>query len=166
MLSKGLSRVFSDTTAQKHQFFGAQLSLLCVRVLCAQSCPTLCDPVGCSPPGPSVRGILQARTLAWAAIPLRGSTCIVNSNVEGWGLTSLSQEEGVWTRRGGGGSELLPLLGGRRRQPGWQVQAASRLPQPRGPDPLSGFPLRSPLACLFHVINRPLCSLGVSGCFC
>ena len=25
--SKGLSRVFSNTTAQKHQFFGAQLSL-------------------------------------------------------------------------------------------------------------------------------------------
>ena len=26
MLSKGLSRIFSDTTVQKHQFFGAQLS--------------------------------------------------------------------------------------------------------------------------------------------
>ena len=26
LLSKGLSRVFSNTTAQKHQFFGAQLS--------------------------------------------------------------------------------------------------------------------------------------------
>ena len=28
LLSKGLSRVFSNTTVQKHQFFGAQLSLL------------------------------------------------------------------------------------------------------------------------------------------
>ena len=27
LLSKGLSRVFSDTTVQKHQFFGTQLSL-------------------------------------------------------------------------------------------------------------------------------------------
>ena len=27
--SKGLSRVFSNTTVQKHQFFGAQLSLYC-----------------------------------------------------------------------------------------------------------------------------------------
>ena len=27
----------------------------------AQSCPTLCDPVDCSPPGSSVHGILQAR---------------------------------------------------------------------------------------------------------
>ena len=29
LLSKGLSRVFSSTTAQKHQFFGTQLSLWC-----------------------------------------------------------------------------------------------------------------------------------------
>ena len=34
----------------------------------AQSCPTLCDPMDCSPPGPSVRGILQARILEWVAI--------------------------------------------------------------------------------------------------
>jgi len=39
-----------------------------VKVLVAQSCPTLCDPVDCSPPGSSVHGILQARILEWAAI--------------------------------------------------------------------------------------------------
>ena len=33
-----------------------------------QSCPTLCNPVGCSPPGSSVHGILQARILEWVAI--------------------------------------------------------------------------------------------------
>ena len=33
-----------------------------------QSCPTLCDPVDCSPPGSSIHGIVQARTLEWAAI--------------------------------------------------------------------------------------------------
>ena len=33
-----------------------------------QSCPTLCDPRDCSPPGFSVHGILQARTLEWVAI--------------------------------------------------------------------------------------------------
>ena len=33
-----------------------------------QSCPTFCDPVDCSLPGSSVRGILQARTLKWVAI--------------------------------------------------------------------------------------------------
>ena len=34
----------------------------------AQSCPTLCDPMNCSRPGPSVHGIFQARTLEWVAI--------------------------------------------------------------------------------------------------
>ena len=33
-----------------------------------QSCPTLCDPIDGSPPGPTVPGILQARTLEWVAI--------------------------------------------------------------------------------------------------
>ena len=42
--------------------------LMSCRVLVAQSCPTLCDPLDCSPPGSSVHGILQARTLEWAAI--------------------------------------------------------------------------------------------------
>ena len=36
-----------------------------VRVLVAQSCPTLCNPVDCSLPGSSVQGILQARVLEW-----------------------------------------------------------------------------------------------------
>ena len=34
----------------------------------AQSYLTLCDPVGCNPPGSSVHGILQARILEWVAI--------------------------------------------------------------------------------------------------
>ena len=33
-----------------------------------QSFPTLCDPIDGSPPGSPVPGILQARTLEWAAI--------------------------------------------------------------------------------------------------
>ena len=33
-----------------------------------QSCPTLCDPIDGSPPGSTVPGILQARTLEWVAI--------------------------------------------------------------------------------------------------
>ena len=41
----------------------------------AQSCPTLCDPLDCSPLGYSVHGILQARILEWVAIPFsRGSS--------------------------------------------------------------------------------------------
>ena len=40
-----------------------------------QLCPTLCDPVDCSPLGSSVHGILQARILEWVAISFsRGSS--------------------------------------------------------------------------------------------
>ena len=34
----------------------------------AQSCPTLHDPLDCSPPGSSVHGIFQAKVLEWGAI--------------------------------------------------------------------------------------------------
>ena len=57
--SKGLSRVFSNTTVQKHQFFSTQLfsqsnSLFDFSVQFSsitQSCPTLCNPMNCSTPG-------------------------------------------------------------------------------------------------------------------
>ena len=47
-------------------------------VLVAQSCPTLCNPMDNSPPGPSVHGILQARILGRHSIlqeifPTQGS---------------------------------------------------------------------------------------------
>ena len=41
----------------------------CPKVLVAQSCLTLWDPMDCSSPGSSVHGILQARILEWIAIP-------------------------------------------------------------------------------------------------
>ena len=56
--------------------------LLSEWVLVTQSCPTLCDPLDCSPQGSSVHGILQARIFCpwnspgkeWVAIPFsRGS---------------------------------------------------------------------------------------------
>ena len=34
-----------------------------------QSCPTLCNPMGCNPPDYSVLGILQVRILEWVAMP-------------------------------------------------------------------------------------------------
>ena len=44
-------------------------------VLVTQSCPTLCHPMNCSPPGSSVHRILQARILEWVGIPFsRGSS--------------------------------------------------------------------------------------------
>ena len=45
---------------------------VCVRV---QLCPSLGDPVGCSPPGSFVYGFFQARILEWVAISSsRGSS--------------------------------------------------------------------------------------------
>ena len=41
----------------------------------AQSCPTLCDRIDCSPPGSSIQGIFQTRVLDWVAISFsRGSS--------------------------------------------------------------------------------------------
>ena len=42
---------------------------LYLKVLVTQSCPTLCGPKDCSPPGSFVHGILQARLLERVAIP-------------------------------------------------------------------------------------------------
>ena len=39
----------------------------------ARSCPTLRDPMDCSPPGSSVHGIFQARVLEWGAIAFSDS---------------------------------------------------------------------------------------------
>ena len=50
-------------------------SALCLHCVCAQSCPTLCNPMDCSPPGSSVPGISQAGILDWVAISFsRGSS--------------------------------------------------------------------------------------------
>ena len=37
--------------------------------MCAQTCPTPCDPMDCSPPGSSVHGILHAKALERVAMP-------------------------------------------------------------------------------------------------
>ena len=54
-----------------------------VHAMLLQLCLTLCDSTDCSPPGPSVHGILQARILEWVAMPSsrgsswpRGQTCV------------------------------------------------------------------------------------------
>ena len=54
---------------------GPWLLLLLGACLVAQSCPTLCDPMDCNPPGSSVHGILQSRILEWVVISFcRGSS--------------------------------------------------------------------------------------------
>ena len=56
----------------KNTGVGCHFLLHCVKVKSetevAQSCPTLSDPMDCSPPGFSIHGIFQARVLEWGAI--------------------------------------------------------------------------------------------------
>ena len=74
------------------------LSLNKVKVLLAQSCPTLWDPMDWSPLGSSVHGTLQARILKQVANPFfrassqlrkRGSSCTAGRFFTLWATTSL-----------------------------------------------------------------------------
>ena len=48
---------------------------VCMHAKSFQTCPTLCSPTDCSPPGSSVHGILQTKILEWVATPSsRGSS--------------------------------------------------------------------------------------------
>ena len=60
--------------SQINNFFKEVLGVVCAYSV-IQSCPTLCNPMDCSPPGSSVHGILQARIVEWVSIPFsRGSS--------------------------------------------------------------------------------------------
>ena len=54
---------------QERTRVGCHFLLQCMKVKSesevAQSCPTLSDPMDCSPPGSSIHGIFQARELEW-----------------------------------------------------------------------------------------------------
>ena len=54
----------------KNTGVGCHFLLQCMKVKSevTQMCPTLSNPMDCSPPGSSVHGIFQARVLEWGAI--------------------------------------------------------------------------------------------------
>ena len=56
---------------------------MCVCVLVAQSCLTVCDPMNCGPQGSSVHGILQARVLEWIS---QFSRSVVSNSLRPHGL--------------------------------------------------------------------------------
>ena len=57
----------------KHCFPGcSHLRFCCCCCLVSKSCPTVCDPMDCSLPGPSVHEIFLARILEWVAISSPG----------------------------------------------------------------------------------------------
>ena len=70
-----------------------------------QSCPALCDPMDCSPPGCSVHGLLQARILEWVAISFsRGSSQLRDqtqvSCLAGRFFNHLSHQGSPWNWQG------------------------------------------------------------------
>ena len=89
-----------------------------------------CDPINCSPPEPSVHGILQARTLEWLAIsfskeiPSRSNMmekAVIEARVGQWAPLRAESSEcdtGVHLEQGGcpRGVMLAPLEGWRSRQ--------------------------------------------------
>ena len=81
----------------KNTGVGCHCLLQCIKVKSesefAQSCPTLCDPMDCSPPGSSIHGIFQARVLEWGAIAF-SEDCDwgeLNEGVVLWDLWGLTQ---------------------------------------------------------------------------
>ena len=75
----------------KNTGVGCHFLLQCMKVKSesevTQSCPTLCDPMDCSPPGSSIHGIFQARVLEWVPLPSR--------NIMGGGLKILQSYSGL-----------------------------------------------------------------------
>ena len=54
---------------------GVTVLASCVHAKVLQSCPILCDPMDCSPPGSCPQGIIQARILEWVVVfSSRGSS--------------------------------------------------------------------------------------------
>ena len=69
----------------KNTGLGCHLLLQCMKVnsesQVAQSCPTLRDPMDCSPPGSSAHGIFQARVLEWGAISQKADQVVWYSHL-------------------------------------------------------------------------------------
>ena len=76
-----VAAVYGVTQSRTRKKWLSSSSSMIVLLLVGQSCLTLCNPMDCSPPGSSARGILQARTwnspgnLEWVAMLFsRGSS--------------------------------------------------------------------------------------------
>ena len=97
----------------------------------AQSCPTLCDPIDCSPPGSSVHEIFQARILEWLPFPPPGAlydpgvklasdvSSALQAILHHW-ATRKALTKVTWKKSGSffwkAGSEILSLV----RRPHWR----------------------------------------------
>ena len=82
----------------KNTGVGCHFLLQCVKVKSesevTQSCPTLSDPMDCSPPGSSVHGVFQARVLEWGAIAF--SNAMLLSHKKEWSTDSRYNMNEPW----------------------------------------------------------------------
>ena len=82
--------------------YGLGVKLWCIqleglKVCICVSCLTVCNPTNCTPPGSSIRGILQARILEWIASPFsRGSSQLRDRN---WVSRTAGRFFTVWVTR-------------------------------------------------------------------
>ena len=71
--------------SSKNTGVGCHFLLQCMEVKSeselTESCPTLSDPMDCSPPGSFIHGIFQARVLEWVAIAFSDALYYVTQNV-------------------------------------------------------------------------------------
>ena len=61
----------------------------------AQSSPTLCDPMDCSPPGSSIHGIFQARVLEWGATAFSMKQCYRQAKLKEFSTTKWASQKNV-----------------------------------------------------------------------
>ena len=84
----------------KNTGVGCHFLLQCMKVKSeievAQLCPTLRDPMDCSPPGSSVHGIFQARVLEWGAIAF--SICVHEFTPISSSIRSIRERPAVTTQ--------------------------------------------------------------------
>ena len=115
-----------------------------------QSCPTLCDPIDGSPPGSTVPGILQARTLEWAAISFSSAW---KWKVKGKSLSCVRLFATSWAAA----YQVPPSMGFCRREY-W-----SRVPSP-SPTVLCWFLLYSKMVqlCIYIYMYIYICSFSYS----
>ena len=82
----------------KNTGVGCHFLLQCMQVKSesevAQLCPTLSDPMDCSPPGSSVHGIFQARVLEWGAIAFSSWLAMDVNNNEFYSPTIIRTTKG------------------------------------------------------------------------
>ena len=104
----------------KNTGVGCHFLLQCMKVKSesevTQSCPTLSDPMDCSPPGSSTYGSFQARVLEWGVTKnwTRLRTGWLNNNICRSTNCLLKFSQGVWDTTGSDWPDsflILPFLG-------------------------------------------------------